>query len=90
MKMDFSGIFRRVVWYIIDDFSEELNVNIITLMMEALNTYETSVTLYQIKWRKIPEDSSFVPLIYDFTLLHVRESISPQVGNKIKEACFKT
>jgi hypothetical protein len=42
-----------------------LNYNAIALIMEAVNTSETSANFYETTWRSIPEDSHLVrPLIF--------------------------
>jgi hypothetical protein len=38
------------------DVSEVLSASIIWVMMEAVSTYETTVSFYQITWCSIPED----------------------------------
>jgi hypothetical protein len=49
---------RCVVWYKFTDVSEVLIASIvIALMMEAVNTSETSVNFYQTTQHNIPEDS---------------------------------
>jgi hypothetical protein len=51
-----SGMLCRVVWQKLTDVSEVLTASIITttLMMQAVNTSETSVSFYQTTRHKIP------------------------------------
>jgi hypothetical protein len=48
---------RGVVWYKLTDVSEVPTASIISLMMEAISSSETSVNFYQITLRNIPGDS---------------------------------
>jgi hypothetical protein len=52
---------RRVVWWKLTDVSEVVTASIVTLMMEAVSTSETSANFYQTTRRSIPEDNYLRP-----------------------------
>jgi hypothetical protein len=71
---------RRVVWYKLADVSEMLTAFIIstmiTLMMEAVHTSETSVNFYQTTRRNMPEDRYLHTRRYENWKSHNLPSVS--------------